>query len=308
MHAIASKSWSAFLGKLMAAVFFAAPVLVAHLPAASAYGTEASLRVAGNCNSAVTTASDGGTLDPTAEVSTTQTGAITNCVNRYPAGTWTGQASASANLGTGQLRAFADGETPESNFDLFNVSDPARINVRVDATAALFDTIRLIVPVDFTNATAQIRIHYDVDFEVSIGAGRSSTRNEAQVFWTLLTTSPIHSVQTNACDNAGVLSMFTGFGCHRGDVLHILSVPVANPEISLRATLRALASNEATADAAATGSLSLELPAGFRFESDSDVLLQQTPGASVPEPGILALLGVGAGGLILHRRKRRVTR
>ncbi len=55
----------------------------------------------------------------------------------------------------------------------------------------------------------------------------------------------------------------------------------------------------AGADSSYTSSVSLTLPAGVSFTSDSGVFLSQ-----VPEPGSLAVFGV-LGGLLLKRRSRK---
>lgn len=296
-----------FFRKGATAFVLASPLLLGHVSLSYAvpiFGASTDWRVAGDCNTAVSFERTGGNSISSTLSSTTKAGLTTNCGIRYPAGGWEAQASASANLGTGQLKAFASGHSPESNFDTFTASDPAFINVRVDANAAMFDTVRLIVPADFAGPFAVIPIRYHVDYDVSLDPGVSSARNLALISWTLQTSSSIRDLRSQGCDTEGVSSLI----CFREDLFHTLVVPIANPEFFVRATLGARSQNSATADASATGSLSFELPAGFSFESDSGVLLRSLSlpppvDGSVPEPGSLALVALGLAALLSRRRR-----
>ena len=60
---------------------------------------------------------------------------------------------------------------------------------------------------------------------------------------------------------------------------------------------------KAGSDTAYTGDITLSLPQGVSFTSDSGVFLTQTP-----EPGSLALIGIASCGLIVRRRNKRLTR
>jgi hypothetical protein len=59
-------------------------------------------------------------------------------------------------------------------------------------------------------------------------------------------------------------------------------------------------SGKAGTDTAYTGDITLSLPQGVTFTSDSGVFLTQTP-----EPGSLALIGLAASGLLIRRRTLR---
>lgn len=77
----------------------------------------------------------------------------------------------------------------------------------------------------------------------------------------------------------------------------VLNVPVSNgnPIFDFTAALTASGVNDGVADASSTASLSIILPAGFSFTSESGVLL-------VPEPAQVSLLATVGLGLAILRR------
>lgn len=279
-----------------------AALLLASSAGALNFHTTATTRVRGNCLTEVEADDDGGTFIDSAIAETTALGPInTACAPSYVPANWVGTADASATLSTGLLEVFASGENSQATATLFPNGSPLNLDVR--ASASFSDTFRLVPPAGYSGPNPRIDVVLTMTSSVSFGPGPAGS-NAAHLNWYLETSSfNVPNLRTNRCNEAGSISVtqpcfFLG-GTNVDPIVHRLTIPLANPEISLSAQLNATVSNNGTADASTTGTLSLVLPEGFSIESDSEVLL-------VPEPGSTFLLGSSVLALVLvHSGRRR---
>jgi hypothetical protein len=188
-------------------------------------------------------------------------------------------ATASAFEGTGQLHAFvsADGQAYAS------------------AAANLSDLLTLIPTSGFSASTFQVTFTMALSGTLS---GNSSVAGELQV------SSSISSRDVSLVLCSGAL---VAPGCGLGSQFSAtIDVLTSDPTVFVQPFLRAFAYNcnqtaqncfqtlQGSADFAHTAQISLQLPAGFTFTSDSGVFLTQ-----VPEPGedLLLLLSLGLVGV-----------
>ena len=266
--------------------------------AALSFGANASTTVSGNCMTMNSFQNSGGSLVNAAQAADAKTGPTSagSCPAVYGTLPWLGQADARAILNTGQLKVFAHGEGPEANGNLFPSASP--VNLSVLSTASFFDTFRLIPPAGFTGTTSIIEVRLTMSQSVSLAQGSNFQSNTATLNWRLVT----NTLTTNRCNEMGIIASpttCTALGQPgTSTILHRFSVPIANPQVSLSAQVSARTINNATADAFATGQLSILLEPGFTYDSDSRKLL-------VPEPGSALLLGAGLVALAGRARIRK---
>lgn len=191
-------------------------------------------------------------------------------------------ASALANLGTGQLHAFARADGPST----------------ATAKASFFDLLTLIPPGGFLDSSFQIAINLTVD---SVLSGNSSVADQLQV-----------SSLINSKNLFGSLCSGSITGCSGNTSLSAtVDVLTGNPTVFIQSFLTVNADNcrngfpncsanlQGIADAGHTAQISLQLPPGFAFTSDSGVFLTE-----VPEPNTALLLASGLLGAAGIRRQR----
>lgn len=247
-----------------AAPAWAAALLLLGAGPASAlsFHTTAQTSVAGNCRTQTTSQNTGGTFVNATQASSTATGPINSgaCAANYLPGPWSGTSTASANLSTGQLKVFASGDNSTATITLFPNASP--LNLDIAATASFSDTFRLIPPSGYSGPNPVIDIVLSMTASTDTGAGPAGS-NAAHLDWFLQTsTATVPNLRTNRCFESGAISnpqpcFFLG-GNNLSAILHRLTIPLTNLQVALFAQLNARVFNNGTADASATGTLSLD--------------------------------------------------
>ena len=191
-------------------------------------------------------------------------------------------ATAIANLGTGQLHAFARADGPSI----------------ATAKAIFYDLLTLIPQGGFADASFPVTFNLTVD---SVLSGNALVTDQLQV-----------SSLLNSKNVLGSLCSGSITGCFGNTTLTAtVDVLTSNPIVSVQSFLSVNADNcrngfpncstdlHGLADAGHTAQISLQLPPGFTFTSDSGVFLTQ-----VPEPSTVLLLTSGLLAIAATRRRR----
>jgi hypothetical protein len=208
--------------------------------------------------------------------------------------------SSSANLATGQLKAFVDSQPQQYTYY---------------AISSFGDTIHFVglgnTPVPIT---LLMTVHGSSSGVVDGNSiGEAELRTGLQAAAADINANPL---------NANLVSITnTGFGGGTVTVISqdrtniaftladTLTVSSFDPDLDFTASLAAEpATNgvtEVTSDFGHTATLAIVLPSGVTFTSDSGALLSQAPSA-IPEPMSASLLTVAFAGIaaVRHRRKR----
>jgi hypothetical protein len=198
-------------------------------------------------------------------------------------------ASASAGLGPGTLRAFAEAVSSSPNFPTQLASG--------DGFGMFFDNLTIIPSAsagDSGNfAILGITIH-----------GFQAQNAEIQAGIWLNGGIPDTTVPGVSDSNQCITTEDSG-GSGDCDFTLQLTMPLSiftPTTIAFNMNLIASASNNGLADASSTGQAFLILPPGFTSESASGVFLTQEPG-SVPEPASIVLLSLGLMALVWMNRR-----
>jgi len=207
--------------------------------------------------------------------------------SRYAFTTGTsGYGKASADLATGQLKVTANSIEGTSNM--------------VTAVRTWFgDGIHLTGP---TDADGTADGFYTIDMSLSVHGNRATDFTNAQSF--VLSSYADLSVgyagMLTACENGPLFPNLSAGNADAIDtVLHVsCTVPA---DFNFSATLASGHINDGFFDFGSTANLSLQLPTGVSYASDSGVLLTQP----VPLPAAGCLFGSGLMGLVgVARRKK----
>lgn len=203
--------------------------------------------------------------------------------------------SASANLSTGELKAFT------TSHGIQTVGSGYAVN-SASANASMRDVVRVegdIAPGSFLAFTIRYHGVLSVDRTPSQLGDLSVSTSGLLAFsaFAVNGAGSTRSLQHRLVD--GSCAPF-GAGCTSGssiDQLFKVLVPISNSarQVFFDFNLAATSLGNATADFGNTAGLALELPAGLGFGSDSGVLLS-TPSA-VPLPATLSLMLFGLAGL-----------
>lgn len=208
----------------------------------------------------------------------------------------TSSSSASASLATGELKAFA------STRGVQTLASGYAVNA-ASATASMRDVVRVtgdIAAGSFLAFTISYHGALSVDRTVSQLGDISTSTNGAFTFsaFAINGAGSTRSVQQLLVD--GSCAAFSGRGCVSGSTVDDefrVAIPISNTarNVFFEFSLQATSLGNAAADFGHTAGLSLDLPTGLDFTSDSGVLLSAP--AAVPLPMSLPLLMLGLAGL-----------
>jgi hypothetical protein len=199
-----------------------------------------------------------------------------------------------ASLATGHLTAFAGAV----GFDSLGGAAGCCV-AAASGRADLFDVITIHGPAPVFATTAELHLVVDGDTSGFSSAQAYISLNDGLLF------GPASVFQTRCKGGFGCVdnSVPSTAGSFAFDIVMNVPVSSGSPSFAFRSGIFAQAVNEGDADIRGSGQLSLVLPAGFTFTSQSGVLLSGS--SDVPEPSSLLLLLCGAGTLGLACRRRR---
>jgi PEP-CTERM motif-containing protein len=202
-------------------------------------------------------------------------------------------ANASANLVSGQLHVFADSDGPAASNANAHFSDVITIVPTLGFTTGFFATFTLSVEGTLTG-------NADAGGELQAG----STVDHADVGGRALCTAAPAVCSPLLSTPGGRLTQ---------SLVATILVDPSNPIVFIQPFLFAAANDingnflfdeSGRANFADTAQLSIDLPPGFTFTSNSGVLLTEAP-QSTPEPATLPLMGAGLAALCTLAWRRR---
>jgi hypothetical protein len=238
----------------------------------------------------------------TADVAQTAMIVFGTCPNSSSPGTYgTAYADASANQASGQLKVAvqADGNTTAS------------------ARAGFNDLLTIIPTSGFVESSFQIAVQMVLSGSITGNADAGGMVQLGSAFGNVQVGGDAATIMCTAAPSVCSPASPTPSGSQNQILTAYIDVSTSNPFLFIQDTLFAaancinsncLANQSGDADFSHTAQLSLLLPAGFTFTSDSGVFLSDIntgSGQTVPEPPTYAILltGLGLFGFIVRRRK-----
>jgi hypothetical protein len=217
-----------------------------------------------------------------------------------------GSSSSSADLATGEIRAFAHGLAFPQDY-----LGPGSLPFGLDAVAnaGLQEGIHIVGDL---SEPASALLTYELHGTLIAGNELLQPLPTFALVQIDIGSSHVqYQFQTRDCALESPASLI----CVSGPTFDITGelpfvIDDAMRDFAIYAVLSAVGTAGGIADFANTASLGLVLPAGLSFTSDSGVFLSRSAPDSVPEPGSLSLLGGGiaVGALAWRRRKSTAVR
>jgi MYXO-CTERM domain-containing protein len=196
------------------------------------------------------------------------------------------RALSAADLATGTLAASATGASG--------------VGTRIVSTTASFsDLVTVVVPGGYMGSTIPVTVGLVITGALA-GGGDSS--NFARILATLSVDVLSGNAQYCTTTAGSPLSCLGPPYDSNPSLTRTFDLPVGAPSFTLTGILQADAYGNAVADAYDTGLLSLTLPAGFGFSSDSGVLLSATPEPDAQAAAGLAWVALAWAAWVRRRR------